>query len=379
MDMSIDLNGIVAGAVERQIAEQRALSERLAALEQGVAGCVREAVKAADQRLEQIDRGLADASADLRSLAEAVVDLSRATKEHVDTLEARIGALASTLGDGLAGLAQGQAAALDRLAASIASVAGGMTEPASEKLTEAASELVARTHVLSQRASEIESQVTETSEVTAYLRDQAEDFDRLLYAMSKVPDRLDAVVAQALRRVNAVRAGLVKEAKEAVGRAMEPVAERVDDLIDVLSVLPDLESTDAVSVRKLELAQIEMVARLDDLAGRVAQVVTATSEHHEEILQALGVKPAPGAKNKPRPKPKSTTRAGTKAAASGTVQPKAKAAAAAEAKPAAQTKRVSQRVPAAAAVPMSKAEATGAREPKTKTGSGRQARGYIPV
>jgi hypothetical protein len=156
---------------------------------------------------------------------------------------------------------QERAAAEERAAVDAAEIAVGEIvddAPALPDLPEAAPlELAPPRDV----TAEIEQRVKETIELSLYLADQIESFDKVIANLGDLPTRLEGVVSQALKRTLAARAKLDREAEMALDEVVATLDEHV-------GTVGDLAST-AEGVRELAAGQSQIANNLRALAEAI--------------------------------------------------------------------------------------------------------------
>ena len=77
-----------------------------------------------------------------------------------------------------------------------------------------------------------DERIKEIVELSLYLADQIEGFDRVIAGMGDLPNKLEGVVSQALRRTLTARAKLDSEAEAALDDALAALDEHVDTMSD---------------------------------------------------------------------------------------------------------------------------------------------------
>ncbi len=84
--------------------------------------------------------------------------------------------------------------------------------------------------------SEIEQRVKETIELSLYLADQIESFDKAISNLGDLPTRLEGVISQALKRTLAARAKLDRDAETALDEAVATLDEHVATIGDLAGI-----------------------------------------------------------------------------------------------------------------------------------------------
>lgn len=331
------LHAIVASAVERQAGEQRALTEEL----------------------RELRETISTNSANTEALTQALLDLNAGIQEQYRALEERLASLANGLVGGLREMAATQQKALESLGKALSTA----TTKGSQELRDEVREGLGG---MRQRLGEVERNLSETVDLTAYLRDQADDLDRVLAALGDVPRKLEGVVAQALRRALTVRAGLLREAEKALEQAFGPVDARLRDVARELTAaregLSEAGARDDDRVAHLARAQEDLLARMDDVVAYVADAEDDRLRRERSLAEAidrLAKGQAPEA-----------TRGLREASAGAKSRRAAKTAAKTAKTPAAAPKRVSAK---------KKAPKVSAKRNGGKATSGGARRTYIPV
>jgi SMC interacting uncharacterized protein involved in chromosome segregation len=121
-------------------------------------------------------------------------------------------------------------------------------------------------------ANDIEQQVKESIELSLYLADQIEDFDRVIGKMGDLPNRLEAVITQALKRTLAARGKLDREAEIALDDVLTVVdehAERIGSFGESEEVVRDLTSGQDELSSRVETLHADVLDRLEVLAEAI--------------------------------------------------------------------------------------------------------------
>lgn len=219
---------------------------------------------------------------DVQGLAEAVLDLNSGLRSWAERVEEGIGSLGNELRDGIRELTSTQARALETLAETVSA--------SNEQVTEDVAGLVQEsTETLGSRVQGLEGQLTDASEISRYVHDQAEDLDRVLRSIGDVPQRLEGVVAQALRRALTVEAGLTRDAEQVLERTFRPLEGEVERLTEALERVSDPaeDSRLGEELRRLSLRQVELDSRLDDLQETVLASLEQAAAERREREEAL--------------------------------------------------------------------------------------------
>ena len=343
-----ELNELLSRAVDRQIAEQRALRQSLDDLRESVRdlaarpAAARVDLTVVEERLESMARSLAERPAgpdlsaledrlrtavqatvtgasettfaslsdQLRSLREIVVprlEHAAETNEAVRTMAHDIAAVREVVG-GVATDIEGIAQALIDFNAGLRSWAQGMDESVSsirQTVGElhalaaprarpeggpdetAPSEAVTAEGEEPGREAAIEERIKETAEHSEYLADQIEDLDGLMGRLSELPQQLEGVVSQALKRTLTARAKLDREAETALDDVLAALDEHVNQLSSVLERFEQEED----HIRKIALEQVELTSRIESLQStfldRIERVEDLQRRGEEAIAVAI--------------------------------------------------------------------------------------------
>ena len=335
-----ELDEFLARAVDRQIAEQRALRETLAALTQAVNALgaqgggfdpddlsdrVRAATRAAVDPIVSEVRTLSDnVLTTVQRSTSTTSGASGAGSEDVEQLAASVGGVAADiegiaqalidLNAGLREWAAGVDATIEGVrdgVEEIRDIALASQEPTGSQdalvLDVPDADLVEGSPLLpapslgAEEREEIDKRIKESVELSLYLADQIEEFDRVLKSMGDLPQRLEGVVASGMRRTLAARAKLDNEATIVLDDALASLDEYVDRMSDTIGRFGNSEET----LRKLGLGQVELASRLDSLFEAVHELAQGQKTRAASLTKPRAKrKPA-----KPAPKPARTTKA----------------------------------------------------------------------
>jgi DNA repair exonuclease SbcCD ATPase subunit len=133
----------------------------------------------------------------------------------------------------------------------------------------------------------IEDRIKETAELSEYLADQIEDLDGLMGRLTELPQQLEGVVSQALKRTLTARAKLDREAETALDDVLEALDEHVTQLAEVLQRFEHEED----HMRKMALEQVELSSRIESLqetfVDRIERIETQRRRGEEAIAVAI--------------------------------------------------------------------------------------------
>jgi uncharacterized phage infection (PIP) family protein YhgE len=270
------------------------------ALEQQV-GSVRESVTSLSADVEGIAQALIDLNAGLRDWAEGVdrdVDVVRDAVQQVREVAARAEELQ----------AQAIEAAEERRAqpeAPLLPPEPAMVDVDETGIIHAPAVTISPIEI----SAEIEQRVKETIELSLYLADQIEAFDKAISNLGDLPTRLEGVISQALKRTLAARAKLDREAETALDEVVATLDEHVQSIGDLTHT--------AATVRELADGQSQ-------LASGLAAIAEAIDRSSEGLLPRAASSVAKSAKPSRRSGAEPRT-AKTTSAKSQKSKPKAKA------------------------------------------------------
>lgn len=337
---STNIDEILSRAVDRQIAEQRALRQSLDELRESVTEATsrpaRVDLSALEERLRTLietnsrssndtirslietsvlgasESTFASLSDQLRSFREAVVprleqgpDFRSISEELAGVREAVGGVstdlegIAQALIDFNSGLRQ-WASGLDESVSSIRLTVGELyavaTQPPPIDMPEP-KQLPERTETSKTRELSAEDaeevaepsvmveRIRETAELSEYLADQIEDLDGLMGRLTELPVQLEGVVSQALKRTLTARAKLDREAESALDEVLEALDEHVNQLTHVLERFEQEED----QIRKLALEQVELSSRIESLQETVVDRVERAEVERRRSEEAIAV------------------------------------------------------------------------------------------
>jgi hypothetical protein len=127
----------------------------------------------------------------------------------------------------------------------------------------------------------IRDQLKETADLSLYLTDQIEDLDAVLNKLGELPERVEGVVTQAMRRTLTARAKIEQEA----GSVLDDVASSLDGTVErLVEALGVLEGGD---VRRLALAQVELTSRVESMQDTLQSRIDGIELGYRQMLEAL--------------------------------------------------------------------------------------------
>lgn len=318
-----ELDEVLSRAVERQIGEQRALRQALEELRDAVRELAdREQVIEApeveidfegiDERVRRaVEGGVARLEGELRDIRGALdpqFELTQSASQLVRSLRDDMRGIGDSLGEASAdieGIAQalvelnaglrGWADDVDSSVASLRDAVEGVREISQTKaVAEAAEREKAKAREKEKEAppalpaaplEAMEQQLKESAELSLYISDQIEELDGVLKKLGELPERLEGVMAQAIRRTLAAGAKLEQDAASIFDALVESLENSVARLTETL------EAFDATDVRKLALGQVEVTSRLDTLnetlLARIHEVEDVQRASFEELADAI--------------------------------------------------------------------------------------------
>ena len=316
------LEQLVQRAFDRQEVEQRALRDSIRELTESVQELADQASDT-DAFAEQVESGLRRSSekviGEVRDLRDAVLaqeppmvdttPFSRIVAKELDALHESIGSTAADI--------EGIAQALIDLNAGLRDWAGGVdrnVHSLGQSLSEIRdlalqsgdmhAEVIEELRAQAERAAsselneqtvadraEIDQRLKESEELSLYLADQIEDFDRSLQRITDLPAQLEGIVSQALKRTLSAKAKLDKDTEAALADTLAALAENIERMDEAVAHLSSSEE----SLRALERNQSK-------LASRVDQVHAELLDRLEGTTGRAPVARAPKSKAKPKPK-----------------------------------------------------------------------------
>jgi len=323
-----DLDEFLSRAVDRQVAEQRALREALNDLRAAVETL---ATRQPDEA-PAIDRTMhAEVAAMRRELAElcAIVATSQPApvvnapdvdmtpvRDELTTVNANIDGIAQALIDlnsGLRDWAAGVDEGLTTLARSVNAVKK-IADDARTAATAANESLALEVadknddeldSLVDDKLEQVEARIEETGQLAINIRDRLDEFERIAGAMRAIPKTVEGTVAQALKRAMAARAKLDREAEAAMDETLAAVDEQLEALHEAVGSL----QTSDDGVRKVALGQIELTNRMEAmqeaLLERIEESDVATKQVQDTLTRILN-RNAAAKKAKPPPRKPAT-------------------------------------------------------------------------
>ena len=290
-----------SGTVE---AVREEVSEALGSVREQTSGTV-EAAR------EELSETLGTIRNEIGELGTAVLELNTGLQGWADRLQSRVGSLATTLVDGLNDLAATQRDALEELGHAMTRTSDALADrqeglaeanraaldDAAERITsggdlrERLSAVVADAFgALGDDLAAVRERLQEGEDLTKYISDQVEDLDKVIGGLGEVPAKLEALIAQALRRASTVGAALDKEVETALGRALAPVSDRIDEMSASLDSVAS-DDSEGAELKRLGLRLVELESRVaeahDALAGTLDELADEQREHRAELADAL--------------------------------------------------------------------------------------------
>lgn len=288
---------------------------------------------AGDEEDEDL-RVLVEASAeDTRGLAQAMLDLNAGLRSWAERIDERISALARSVLEAIRDLAAAQKEAFEDVGRSVVGPEGAGGDVAGA--------LKATTKTIASRLKGLEERIVESGDLSRYLKDQIEDLDRVLGTLTGIPEKLDGVVAQAVRRASTARAGIAQQSQKALEEVLGPVGGDLERFAEVLRGAAEAADGGhlADEVRRVALHQVELTSRLEALQDAIASSLDGVEEQQRRRDEAFA-KALDRAGRGLDPKALDSIRASTPARRTGRASPKtAKVAKASKTKKTASARR----------------------------------------
>lgn len=263
------IHGSVAGATESSLA---ALSDQLRSFREAVVPRLEQAteanaaVRAVSEEIGSIREVVSGVSTDIEGIAQALIDFNGGLRQWATGLDETVGSIRLTVGEIYAVATQPRPSETgvpaDDTASLSASGNGQKDKPAG-----------------------IEERIKETAELSEYLADQIEDLDGLMGRLTELPQQLEGVVSQALKRTLTARAKLDKEAETALDDVLEALDEHVNQLSAVLERFEQEED----HIRKIALEQVELTSRIESLQSTFIDRIDRIDNERRRGEEAIAV------------------------------------------------------------------------------------------
>jgi hypothetical protein len=323
--MPPELDEFLSRAVDRQIAEQRALREALTnlrraveaiaarptepaldgtALEALIARSAEEQRNATREDIAALRSEIAGLRAVMATPPPVVVDRQPADidleplRDEVAAVGVNIDGIAQALIDLNAGLRDWAAGVDEGLTSLVRSVNGvrAIADEARRAATAASDSLALEVQprsdddldeIVDDRLERVEERIEETGRLAMNIRDRLEEFEKVVAVMLQLPKAVEGTVAQAVRRAMAARAKLDRDAEAAMDETLGALDEQIEAMQDAIAHLPGSED----QLRKVELAQIELGSRLDSLQesflARLDAIEAESRRSQEALARAI--------------------------------------------------------------------------------------------
>lgn len=311
-----ELDEFLSRAVDRQIAEQRALREALNDLRAAVESLGSRPVEASfdseafDQRIVHVANEVRSATHDemlavRRELAEMRGLLGTQTppeapeldigplRDELASVNANIDGIAQALIDLNAGLrdwAAGVDEGITSLVRALNIVRGIADEgrkaaiAANDSLAlEVADKTDDTDDYADERMEEVEARIEESGQLAMNIRDRLDEFERLATEIRDIPKSIEGTVTQVVRRAMAARAKLDKDAETAMDETLAAVDEQIDALNDTIA---NIGSSDD-QIRKVALGQVELSSRIESLQDAFLARLEAIEADNRDAQEAL--------------------------------------------------------------------------------------------
>lgn len=330
-----DVEEVIARAVDRQIAEQRALRDTLMQLSNAVSDLQSRPAPAPTpaQVVSSVDtEGVMNELRDLRETLLPGLQRAVDATHGVRVIERDLASLresVTSLSTDMEGIAQ----ALIDLNAGLRDWADGVDNKVAD-VRDAADQLRALAEHTTgpqvdeernREREELDQRVKDSVELQLYLADQVEEFGQAINRIGDLPTKLEGVVGQALKRTLTARAKLDREAETSLDEVLATLDEHVETISGSLSGLTDGED----AIRKLTLGQVELASRVESLHATLLNKLEDLDDERKRANAVLADaidriaagkdakaaasldKPAPRQRttSKPKPKAKSKTKA----------------------------------------------------------------------
>ena len=217
--------------------------------------------RALEKNLDVLQESIGNTTADIEGIAQALIDLNAGLRDWADGVDRNIGSLTQALADVRELALQSQdthAEVIEELRAQ------AERARSADESTDASAQTVA------DRA-EIEQRLKESEELSLYLADQIEDFDRSLSRINDLPTQLEGLVAQALKRTLTAKAKLDADTRASLTETLAALADNVDRMDRAVEHLASSDET----LRELATGQTDLASRVDALQDRIEDIAGA--------------------------------------------------------------------------------------------------------
>jgi uncharacterized protein YoxC len=328
-----ELDEVLTRAVERQIAEQRALRQSLeelretvAAIQPGTGESVSVDLSGLDERVQRsIDSGVARLEVELRDVRDTIepqlqavsdvtkvvrslqddidaisalhddITVVRSMREEMTAVRGAVGSLAADvegiaqalidLNSGLRTWADDVDASVEAVKETVDSVGETVVSIRELAHTRAVADAAEPGSPEAAPPEGLEQQVKELAQLSLYLNDQIEDLDGVLKRLGELPEKVDGVVAQAMRRTLAARAKIEQEATNTFDEVAGDLEENLQRLTVALGTLDD------ATLRKVTLGHVDLSSRVESLhetlLARIEDVASEQRRTAEALAEAL--------------------------------------------------------------------------------------------
>jgi ABC-type transporter Mla subunit MlaD len=265
------IHSSVAGATESSLA---ALSDQLRSFREAVVPRLEQAteanaaVRAVSEEIGSIREVVGGVSTDIEGIAQALIDFNGGLRQWATGLDETVGSIRLTVGEIYAVATQPRPSDAGETADQTASLStSGASGNGQEK------------------PAGIEERIKETAELSEYLADQIEDLDGLMGRLTELPQQLEGVVSQALKRTLTARAKLDREAETALDDVLEALDEHVNQLSTVLERFEQEED----HIRKIALEQVELTSRIESLQSTFVDRIDRIDNERRRGEEAIAV------------------------------------------------------------------------------------------
>lgn len=304
-----ELDEVLSRAIDRQIAEQRALRQSLEDLQEAVrraserqetivapapqidvlaiGDSVRDSVRLAiDTGIARLEKALRDIRAEL---GPAIDDVSSAAGAiaSVRTLTEGLSTDVRSVAEGVGGAAadvQGIAAALIDFNAGLRGWADDMEKGVAairQAVEASATAKPMQPDESRARLEAMQKQLKDTADLSLYLTDQIEDLDAVLNKLGDLPDKIEGVVTQGMRRTLTARAKIEQDASSVLDDVAGSLEVSVDRLSEVLDVF------EGGDIRRIQLAQVELGSRMESMQATLQDRIQEIEAGNAQTLEAL--------------------------------------------------------------------------------------------